>query len=151
MKRKTLALLACGALLAGSAVTVPARAMTHTQAGMTVLHVTLRQQAFSGVTGSATASYNAATKMTTVTVTVNHLEPGSSHPEHIHAGVCTSNGPVLWPLKTIKANAKGTGMETTVVKGSVMNKADYINVHVGPGLALTQYTVLACGELHKGM
>ena len=148
MTRKTLALLACGALLAGSVATVPARAMTHSQASMTV---TLHQQAFSGVTGTATVSYNAATKMTTVKVTVKGLEPGSSHPEHIHAGTCSSNGPVLWPLTTIKANAVGTGVATTTIKGSVMNKAAYINVHMGPGLALTQFTVLACGELHTGM
>jgi hypothetical protein len=148
MKRKTLALLACGALLAGGAATVPARAMTHSQVSITVR---LRQQAFSGVTGSATVSYNAATNLTTVKVTVNHLEPGSSHPEHIHAGTCSSNGPVLVGLKTIKANATGTGVATTTFKGSVMNKAAYINVHMGPGLALTQYTVLACGVLGKAM
>ena len=146
MKRKTLALLACGALLAGGAATVPARAMTRSQVTITVR---LRQQAFSGVTGSATVSYNAATNMTTVKVTVNHLEPGSSHPEHIHAGTCSSNGPVLAGLKTIKANATGTGVATTTFKGTVMNKAAYINVHMGPGLALTQYTVLACGVLGK--
>ena len=147
MTRKTLALLACGALLAGSVATVPVAAMTHSQAGPTVLHATLRQQAFSGVTGTATVSYDAATKMTTV----KGLEPGSSHPEHIHAGNCSSNGAVLWPLNTIKANAMNTGTATTTFKGSAMNKADHINVHLGPGLALTQYTVLACGQLHKGM
>ena len=152
MKRKTVALLACGALLAGGAATVPARAMTHRHVThrQVSIAVRLRQQAFSGVTGSATVSYNAATNMTTVKVTVNHLEPGSSHPEHIHAGTCSSNGPVLAGLKTIKANATGTGVATTTFKGSVMNKAAYINVHMGPGLALTQYTVLACGVLGKG-
>jgi hypothetical protein len=150
MKRKFLALLALGALLAGSVATVPVAAMTHSQAGPTVLHATLRQQAFSGVTGTATVSYDAATKMSTVKVTVKGLEPGSSHPEHIHAGKCTTNGPVLVGLNTIKATAKGTGVATTRFKGSVMNKAAYVNVHMGPGLALTQYTVLACGELHTG-
>src|SRR5919197_942679 len=113
MKRQTFALLACGALVAGGVATVPARAMTRSQAGMTV---TLRQQAFSGVTGSATVSYNAATKMTTVKVTVKGLEPGSSHPEHIHAGNCSSNGPVLTVLKPIKANVMHTGTATTVFK-----------------------------------
>jgi CHRD domain len=151
MKRKLLALLALGALLAGSVATVPVAAMTHSQAGTTVLHVTLRQQAFSGVTGTATVSYDAATKMTTVKVKVKGLEPGSSHPEHIHAGKCTTNGPVLVVLKTIEANAKGSGTATTSFKGSVMHKAAYINVHMGPGLARTQFTVLACGELHTGM
>jgi hypothetical protein len=57
---------------------------------------------------------------------------------------------VLVVLKTIEANAKGTGVATTF-KGSVLHKATYINVHMGPGLELTQFTVLACGELPTGM
>ena len=151
MKRKTLALLACGVLLAGGAATVPARAMTHRHVTHRQVSITvrLRQQAFSGVTGTATVSYDAATDMTTVKV--KGLEPGSSHPEHIHAGKCTTNGPVLVVLNTIEANANGTGVATTTFKGSVMHKAAYINVHMGPGLALTQYTVLACGVLGKAM
>jgi hypothetical protein len=151
MKRKVLALLAIGALLAGGVAAGPVGAMTRNQAAMTVEHVTLRMQAFSGVTGTATVSYNAATNMTTVKVTAKGLWPGSSHPEHIHAGKCSSNGPVLVVLKTIKANAQGIGVATTTFKGSVMNKAAYINVHMGPGLKLTQFTVLACGELGKAM
>lgn len=149
MKRMIGASLILGALLAGSGSAGPGHALAHRLSSMTVLHVMLRQQAFSGVSGTATVSYNTATKMTTVKVTVNHLEPGSSHPEHIHAGKCTSNGPVLFVLTTIKANAQGTGTATTTFKGSVMNKAAYINVHMGPGLALTQFTVLACGEIGK--
>jgi hypothetical protein len=54
-------------------------------------------------------------------------------------------------LKTIEANEKGAGVATTTFKGSVMHKAAYINVHMGPGLELTQFTVLACGELHTSM
>lgn len=151
MNKKVFALLAFGALLGGGLATLPARAMTHTQATMTTMHVKLRQQAFSGASGIATLTYNSATKMSTVKVTVNHLEPGSSHPAHIHAGKCTSNGPVLVALETIKANKMGTGSSTTTFQGSMMHKAAYINVHLGPGLALTQYTVLACGELGTGM
>ncbi len=149
MKPRILALLAISALLAGGIAVGPVGAMTRSHAGMTTLHVTLQQQAFSGVTGTATVTYDPASKKTTVKVTVNHLEPGSSHPAHIHAGKCTSNGPVLEPLTTIKADKNGTGVSTTTFSGSVMNKAAHINVHMGPGLALTEYTVLACGELGK--
>ena len=151
MKRTVLTLVALGALLAGGVAAMPVTAMTARHATLTVLHVKLRPQAFSGVTGSATLTYNAATKMTTAKVMVQHLEPGSVHPSHIHAGKCSTNGPVLVGLTTIKANAMGTGVATTRFKGSVMNKAAYVNVHMGPGLALTQYTVLACGELGKTM
>lgn len=37
------------------------------------------------------------------------------------------------------------------VKGSVVNKAACINVHIGPDLALTQYPVIACGEHGRAM
>jgi probable HAF family extracellular repeat protein len=115
------------------------------------VQVTLQPQAFSGVTGNATLTYDAATDMTTVTVSVHHLEPGSIHPEHIHAGACSSNGPVLVALTPIKADAQGNGVATTTFKGSVLHQAAYINVHLGPGLALTQFTVLACGVVGTGM
>jgi hypothetical protein len=111
--------------------------------------VQLRTQAFSGVTGTATLTYDTATGMTTVAVSVQHLEPGSIHPSHIHAGRCTSNGPVLAGLNNVKADASGVGKATTVIKGSFAKKQAYVNVHLGPGLSLTQYTVLSCGELGK--
>lgn len=115
-----------------------------------VMRVQMRAQAFSGVSGTATLSYNAATKMTTVKVSVHNLQPGSVHPSHIHAGVCSANGPVLAALASVTANAKGSGSATTVIPGSFMHTHAYVNVHLGPGLALTQYTVLTCGELGTG-
>ncbi len=124
---------------------------TSTGAGTTVAQVTLQPQAFSGVTGTATMTYTAATNMTTVTVIVHNLEPGSVHPEHIHAGTCSSNGPMIEALTPLKADAQGTAVATTTFKGSVLHKAAYINVHMGPGLSLTQFTVLACGVVSTAM
>jgi hypothetical protein len=149
MKQTFLALGALGAVCLGGVVS--ATAMTPQHAPRTTLHITLQQQAFSGVTGSATLVYDPATKMTTVTVSAHHLEPGSLHPSHIHAGTCRTNGPVLEGLNSIKADAHGNGVATTTFKGSVLNKAAHVNIHMGPGLALTQYTVIACGELGKSM
>ena len=148
MSRRFLAILATGALLAGGVAAVPVTAATHGNAAMRVMHVQLRPQAFSGVTGTATLTYDPATGRTTVKVSVHNLEPGSVHPEHIHAGKCTTNGPVLAALGSITANTTGAGTATTVIQGSFMRKQAYINIHMGPGLSLTQYTVLACGELH---
>jgi hypothetical protein len=148
MKRKVLAILATTALL-GGVVTAPAKATTHTTAALSVMHVQLRQQAFSGVSGTATLTYNPATGMTTVTVSVRNLEPNSVHPSHIHAGKCTNNGPVIAGLNNVQADASGVGKATTVIKGSFVRKQAYVNVHLGPGLNLTQYTVLTCGELGK--
>lgn len=148
MKRTLLACAALGALCLGGAL--PATAMTARQASLKTAQITLQPQAFSGVTGTATVTYNAATKMTTVKVTVHHLEPGSVHPSHVHGGTCRTNGPVLDGLMSVKANAKGTGVATTTFAGAIKTPA-YINVHMGPGLALTQFTVLTCGNVPKGM
>jgi hypothetical protein len=147
MKRNVLATLAIAALLVGGIAAAPADAMTHGNAAASVMHVQLHAQAFSGVSGTATLTYDAGTGMTTVKVSVKNLEPGSIHPSHIHAGKCTTNGPVIAGLNNVKANAAGVGTATTVIKGSFASKQAYVNVHLGPGLSLTQYTVLACGEL----
>lgn len=151
MLKKLFAPLAVSILLMGGVAALPTRAATHSGASMTNLHATLQMQAFSGVSGTATLSYDAMSKMTTVKLVVKHLEPGTSHPAHIHSGTCSSNGPVIAALTTVKAGMNGTGTSTTVVAGSFANKKAYINVHLGPGLALTGYTVLACGQLTSGM
>ena len=44
------------------------------------------------------------------------------------------------------ANAKGVGTSTTKFKGQVPHHA-YINIHYGPGLALTQFTIVSCVTL----
>jgi hypothetical protein len=147
MKKLIIATIAIAAMVGGSVAVAPTHAMNHGSAAASVMHVQLRAQAFSGVAGKATLTYNAGTGMTTVKVTVKNLEPGSVHPSHIHAGVCASNGPVIAALNNVKANAAGVGTATTVVKGSFVGKKAYVNVHLGPALALTQYTVLTCGEL----
>jgi hypothetical protein len=136
-------------LVGGGVAVAPSHATTQVNAAASAMHVQLRAQAFSGVTGNATLTFNAGTGMTTVKVTVKNLEPGSVHPSHIHAGVCSSNGPVIAGLNNVKANAAGVGTATTVIKGSFVGKKAYVNVHLGPALALTQYTVLSCGELGK--
>jgi hypothetical protein len=149
MTRNILAILATAALLAAGVASVPVSAASSDNAAVSVMHVQLRALAFSGASGKATLTYNPATGMTTVTVSVQNLEPGSVHPSHIHAGTCSTNGPVLAGLNNVKASAAGVGKATTVIKGSFVGKQAYVNVHLGPGLSFTQYTVLACGELGK--
>lgn len=148
LARTVFGIVGTAAIIAGAAFATGSVAQTNAAAPKT-MHIRLRAQAFSGVTGTATLTYNPATKMTTVIVTVHNLEPGTVHPSHIHAGQCSTNGPVLAALASITANSTGSGTATTTVAGSFNNKRAYINVHLGPGLALTQYTVLACGELTK--
>lgn len=150
MIKKCFIFLSITLLLVGSINAIPTSAATRSNAAMS-MQVTMMPQAFSGVTGTATLTYNSTAKTTTVKVTVKHLEPGSTHPAHIHSGKCSVNGPVIAVLNTIKADMNGTGTSTTVVPGSYTTKHAYINVHLGPGLGLTGYTVLACGQLGMSM
>lgn len=147
MNKHIALVVASAGLIGGSMMAVSAQATTHPAAKAAMQSVMLKAQAFSGVTGTATLTYNASTNMTKVAIVVQHLMPNSVHPAHIHAGVCTSNGPVVAMLNSVKADAMGRGTSTTTVKGQFINMKDYINVHYGPGLTLTQFTVLACGQI----
>ena len=146
MIKRFSAVLVLGALLTGSLAVAPSHAAKHANAAMP-MSVMLAAQAFSGVTGTATLSYAAG--MTTVKVTIKHVAAGSVHPAHIHAGAsCSVAGPVIGALNPLQANNAGIATSTTMLKGDFTTKAAYINVHLGPGLALTQFTVLACGVVH---
>ena len=116
----------------------------------------------SGVSGSALFSYNAVSGRTTVLLTVQHLQPGTVHPVHIHAGSnCTANRPILatfMPLNGmdmmgmagmgLRADSSGTVRGRITVAGSFVGQTWHINVHTGPGLAtMAQFRVLACGVL----
>jgi hypothetical protein len=150
MFKGTFLSLATAAVLVAGVAVGPTFAASRPHATMT-MQVTMKAQAFSGVTGSATLTYSAATKSTTVKLTVKHLMAGTLHPAHIHAGTCSVNGAVLAALTSVKAGMNGIGTSTTVVPGSFSGKQVYINVHLGPGLALTGYTVLACGQIPSAM
>lgn len=147
MFKKALAALATTALIAGGLAVTPSQAARRAAAKPMTSSVMLESVGSSGVVGTATLTYNASSGMTTVKITVKHLEAGSSHPAHIHTGQCGSNGPVVAALSNVKAGMNGIGTSTTVVKGSFAHKADYINVHYGPGLNLTQFTVISCANL----
>jgi hypothetical protein len=145
MFKRTLALLAAGAIIAGGAAATPSNAAKHVSAPK-MTSVMFSQVGTSGVVGDASWMYDKSSNMTTLNIAVKNLEPMSVHPAHIHAGKCGSNGPVLVGLNNVKANAKGNGTSVTKFKGQVPHHA-YINVHYGPKLALTQFTVISCVNL----
>lgn len=78
--------------------------------------------------------YNPQQGNMSVLLEVTGLVPGSVHPAHIHAGPsCTSNGPVLYPLPTLMANAAGMAFATTMINlRSVPATGLYVNVHQVP-------------------
>lgn len=121
--------------------------------------VPIRPLGGSGVSGSALFSYDAASGRTTVLLSVRHLQPGTVHPVHIHAGSnCTANRPILAnfvPLDGmgmmgmgLRADASGTIRGRTTLVGPFAGQTWHINVHTGPDLAtMAQFRVLACGVL----
>jgi hypothetical protein len=101
--------------------------------------------------GTSDLMWNAANQTLTVKVALTGLAPSSTHPAHIHAGDCTSNGAVVYPLKSVVANSLGVGTsETTItgVKDGIPAKGWYINVHNGPNLSPeSQFAPIACANV----
>ncbi|HLG77043.1 MAG TPA: CHRD domain-containing protein [Ktedonobacteraceae bacterium] len=100
---------------------------------------------------SATLHWDYKTHALTVKVDVDGLPPNSVHPNHIHLGVCSSNGPVKYPLKNIVANGEGDATATTVIQGvagGIPASGWYLNIHHGPGLATAdQMAAIYCGNI----
>jgi hypothetical protein len=77
-----------------------------------------------------------------IDVTVNGLKPNDDRASHIHSpgngpvvANCDSNGPVVYPLNDVKADASGKGTASTTItvdpsKG-IPTAGWYVNVHTG--------------------
>jgi hypothetical protein len=104
-------------------------------------------------TGSARLSWNPSDHTLKVSVSLVGLAPNSTHPEHIHAGSCTSNpmGPIVYTLKPLVADAHGVGTATTVIPDvmhGIPEHGWYVNVHNGPQLTTAlQSRAIACGNV----
>ena len=87
-----------------------------------------------------------------VTISMTGLDPNTSHMAHIHAGSCTYQGDVIYPLTTLVADGHGHAMATTVIKGvSSIGWGWYINVHYGdlsaPSHTMATHAPIACGDI----
>jgi hypothetical protein len=105
---------------------------------------------------SANESVNGTTqlmlsgKTLTVRLTVNGLEPNSSHAAHIHSGSCASQGPVVYSLQTVTADASGRASETTTIKNvtSIPSSGWFVNLHYSTALSTqTGFNPIACGDV----
>jgi hypothetical protein len=89
----------------------------------------------------------------TVTIELTGLAPNSTHPAHIHQGVCTSNGAVIYSLNNVVANAAGNGTSTTTIANiaqGIPASGWYINVHNGPNMTpADQFLPIACGNVNN--
>jgi len=86
----------------------------------------------------------------TVRLTLNGLQPRSSHAAHIHTGSCQSQGAVIYPLSNVVADASGKANETTTIKNvkSVPASGWYVNVHYGTNMTnQADFNPIACGNV----
>jgi hypothetical protein len=100
------------------------------------------------VSGNATLSLSNRTL--TVKMTVTGLAPNSSHMVHIHAGTCASQGPVIYPLQVLKADASGKATTTTNIPNVMTIPANgwYINVHDSTDISTqTGFNPISCGDV----
>ena len=142
----TAALAACGG--SSSPSSAGTGSTSSTASGVSSATVSLRHVP----TGDATLAYDATAKTLTVEIRLTGLAPSSTHPAHIHSGLCEKQGAVLYPLNAIQADAKGVADSVTVVpnikEGGIPDGAWYVNVHNGPGLTPdAQFEPIVCGDV----
>lgn len=92
-------------------------------------------------------------KTLSVRLTVSGLTPNSSHAAHIHSGSCASQGPVVYSLQTVTADASGRASETTTIKNvtSIPSSGWFVNLHYSTALSTqTGFDPIACGDIRAG-
>ena len=98
----------------------------------------------SGVSGTAIVTARAG-EFSTVAVSLQNLEPGSSHAGHVHRGSCAAQGAIDFGLGPIVADAQGNGSATTDnVPDALLIPGFYLQYHVAldpPGAPL------ACADI----
>jgi hypothetical protein len=91
-----------------------------------------------------------------VTVSLSGMAPNTTHLAHIHAGSCAAQGPVLFPLKPIVADAQGRAMTVSTITVHTLPPHTlppahwYINVHEAGTMAAMMtpqgFNPIACGD-----
>src|SRR5215472_17550077 len=85
----------------------------------------------------------------TVRLEATGLRPSSTHPAHIHAGTCGSNGPIVYPLENLVSNGAGDAVSNTWIHHPYQVPASgwYVQIHQGPSMSGTGATHIACAQL----
>lgn len=99
---------------------------------------------------SGTTDLSLSGRTLTVKLDVSGLAPRSDHEVHIHAGSCASQGPVLYPLTTLKADASGKATSTTTIQNvtSIPASGWYVNIHNSTNLSTQAgFDPIACGDV----
>ena len=87
-----------------------------------------------------------------VTLSLNGLAPATTHLAHIHAGSCVEQGPVVYDLQPIVADAVGNAMTISVITlHSPFPDHWYITIHEAGSTAAMQTSQglnpIACGDI----
>ena len=129
---------------------------THTSTSSTQTvdtNFTSAPSASTGQNASGMAHLSISGTTLTVTTTLSGLAPNSSHAEHIHSGSCAMQGNIVYPLTTIKADAKGNATTTTTIKNvtAIPSTGWYVNVHNSTDMTnQTSFDPIACGDVKLG-
>jgi len=85
----------------------------------------------------------------TVRLEATGLRPSSTHPAHIHAGTCGSNGPIVYLLENLVSNGAGDAVSNTWIHHPYQVPASgwYVQIHQGPSMSGTGATHIACAQL----
>src|ERR1700751_318689 len=94
----TAVLAACGSPSSSPSAATASTSTTPAASTTSAATVSLRHVP----TGDATLAYDTAAKTLTVEIRLTGLAPSSSHPAHIHSGLCEKQGAVLYPLNAIQ-------------------------------------------------
>jgi Cu/Zn superoxide dismutase len=140
--------VACGHSTASAPAASPSTTSTPSMStSLAATKVALAPQNGSEVKGTAYITQEKGEFV--VRLHVTGLKPGTSHPAHIHAGHCASNGPIIYNLQELVADKNGAADSTTVIGHiyEVPKTGWYINVHQGPTLAGPGFTPVACSPL----
>ena len=100
--------------------------------------------------GIATIGWDPASHGLTVKLSLVGLAPSSTHPAHVHSGSCTKQGPVVYTLNNVLADAHGVGSSTTLIQNvkTIPTTGWYVNVQNGPGdTTPEQAASIVCNDL----
>jgi len=99
---------------------------------------------------SGSAQLTLSDRTLTVTLSLQGMEPKTTHSAHIHSGSCGDQGKVLYNLRPIVADASGKGTATTTIPNvsSMPDIGWYINVHLTTDMTTqTSNDPIACGDI----
>jgi CHRD domain-containing protein len=103
-----------------------------------------------GPTGSASLVLDAATRTLTVRLVVQGLAPRSRHPAHIHDGSCAVQGPTVFALPALQADAQGRAVVNATLSGVTRLGRWYVSVDRGPDMSGDGAAPLSCGDVARG-